>query len=164
MSPVDAEPGDPDRAADSFREAGDLAAQRDLTLAVELNVAATQFNLLDRLREVVARADHPNCGLLLDTYHIWRTSPGLEIWQDVMLEEIAYCQYSDVPAGQLDPTKTQNRLPPGSGVVPFRPIFEIVATKGYAGYWSYEALNPTAFARDPGEVAREALTATRAAV
>ena len=46
--------------------------------------------------------------------------------------------------------------------MPFRPIFEIVANKGYAGYWSYEALNPEAFARDPATVVREALEATRA--
>ena len=47
-------------------------------------------------------------------------------------------------------------------MVPFRPILEIVASKGYAGYWSYEALNPAAYARDPAAVAREALEATKA--
>ncbi|MDP8921317.1 MAG: sugar phosphate isomerase/epimerase [Chloroflexota bacterium] len=164
MSAVDAESGPLERAVDSLRAAGDLAAEHDLTLALELNVAADQFNTLDRVREVVNRADHPNCGLLLDTYHIWRTGPGLEIWQDVMPEEIAYCQYSDVPADDLDPKQTFDRLPPGTGVVPFRPIFEIVATKGYAGYWSYEALNHEAYARDPAAVAGEALEATRAAL
>ena len=162
MSPVDAQAGPLARAVDSLREAGDLAAEAGVTLALELNTAVEQFSTLASVREVVSRADHPNVGLLLDTYHIWRTSPGLEVWQDVAPEEIAYCQYSDVPPGDLDPKQTFNRLPPGAGVVPFRPIFEIVASKGYAGYWSYEALNPEAYARDPAAVAREALDATKA--
>ena len=162
MSPSDATSGPLDQAADSLRAVGDLAAEHGVRVAVELNVAVEQFNTLDRVREAIDRADHPGVGLLLDTYHIWRTSPGLEIWQDVAPEEIAYCQYSDVPAGDLDPKQTFNRLPPGAGVVPFRPIFEIVATKGYAGYWSYEALNRAAFERDPSAVAREALDATKA--
>ena len=162
MSPVDAQAGPLDRAVDSLREAGDLVARAGVMLALELNTSVEQFNTLDSVREVVNRADHPNVGLLLDTYHIWRTSPGLEVWQAVAPEEIAYCQYSDGPAGDLDPKQTFNRLPPGAGVVPFRPIFEIVANKGYAGYWSYEALNPEAFARDPATVVREALEATRA--
>jgi 2-keto-myo-inositol isomerase len=161
MSPVDARPGDPDRAVDSLREAGDLAGERGVTLALELNVGVPQFDTLDKVREVVGRADHPRCGLLLDTYHIWRGTPGLDVWQDVAPEEIVYCQYSDVPPGALDPASTFDRLPPGRGIVPFRPIFEIVRTKGYTGYWSYEALNPDAWARDPREVAREALEASR---
>ena len=162
MSPIDAEPGPLDRAVESVRKAADLAAEHGATLALELNVAVDQFNTLDKVRELVNRVDHPNCGLLLDTYHIWRGTPGLDVWLDLTPEEIAYCQYSDVPAGNLEPKKRANRLPPGAGVVPFRPIFEIVANKGYAGYWSYEALNPDAWAHDPEQVAREAIEASRA--
>jgi sugar phosphate isomerase/epimerase len=45
--------------------------------------------------------------------------------------------------------------------VPFREIFGRIVKKGYAGYMSYEAPNPAAWARDPVAVAREALDATR---
>jgi sugar phosphate isomerase/epimerase len=38
----------------------------------------------------------------------------------------------------------------------------LLAEKGYAGPLSYEAPNPAAWARDPAQVAREALEATRA--
>ena len=47
-------------------------------------------------------------------------------------------------------------------MVPFLDFFRIVAEKGYAGGWSYEAPNPAAWARDPEEVAREAHAATLA--
>ena len=55
-----------------------------------------------------------------------------------------------------------NRLPPGEGSVPFPAFFAAIRHKGYEGYCSYEAPNPAAWARDPVEVAREALEATRA--
>ena len=55
-----------------------------------------------------------------------------------------------------------DRLPPGRGIVPFREFFALIARSGYAGYCSYEAPNPAAWARDPLTVAREALEATRA--
>jgi sugar phosphate isomerase/epimerase len=61
------------------------------------------------------------------------------------------------------PGQALDRLPPGQGSVPFKDFFAAVERRGYAGYCSYEAPNPAAWARDPADVAREALEATRAA-
>lgn len=161
MSPVDVGRGSPSRAAESIREVGDLAAEHGVRLALELNSQAEQLNTLDRAREVVTRAGHPACGLLLDTYHLQR-SGSFAALEDVTPGEIAYVQYSDVPGSGLQPGKTLDRLPPGRGVVPFREFFRLVAGKGYQGYLSYEAPNPAAWVRDSEEVSREALEATRA--
>jgi sugar phosphate isomerase/epimerase len=162
MSPCDPEPGDLDRAAASLREAGDLVAPRGQTIALELNTNLVQFRTLRQVRELLARAAHPNVGLLVDTYHIERTVGGLSDYEDLAPGEIAYFQYSDVPPGPIEPpNETFNRLPPGEGIVPFAEILPIITTKGYSGYLSYEALNPAAFARDPFEVAAEALAASR---
>jgi sugar phosphate isomerase/epimerase len=162
MSPCDQQPGDLDRAAASLREAGDIVAARGQTIALELNTTLVQFRTLRQVRELLARAAHPNVGLLVDTYHIHRTVGGLADYEDLAPGEIAYFQYSDVPAGPIEPpTDTFNRLPPGQGIVPFAEILPIVAATGYTGYLSYEALHPAAFARDPYEVAAEALAASR---
>jgi sugar phosphate isomerase/epimerase len=163
MSPCDPDPGDLDRAAASLREAGDLVAARGQTIALELNTNLVQFRTLRQVRDLLARAAHPNVGLLVDTYHIQRTVGGLADYEDLATGEIAYFQYSDVPAGPIEPpSDTFNRLPPGQGIVPFAEILPIITAKGYGGYLSYEALNPTAFERDPFEVSTEALTASRA--
>jgi sugar phosphate isomerase/epimerase len=76
--------------------------------------------------------------------------------------DIAYVQYSDVPRTGLRPGYTLDRLPPGEGAVDFHGILTLLAEKGYTGPLSYEAPNPAAWARDPVDVAREALNATRA--
>ena len=162
MSPVDKGRGDARRAAESVREVGDLATKHGVRLAVEFNSQAEQLNTLGVMREVMSKAGHRACGLLLDTYHLWRSAATLRELDDVPLAEIAYVQYSDVPARGLEPGKFTDRLPPGQGVVPFAEFFALLTRKGYGGFMSYEAPNPAAWARPPEDVAREALEATRA--
>jgi 4-hydroxyphenylpyruvate dioxygenase len=162
MSPVDKGRGDPSRAARSVREVGDIAARHGVRLAVEFNAQVPQLNALERVREVMAAAAHPATGLLLDSYHLWWAGTTPRALEDVTLEEIAYVQFSDVPASGREPGKFTDRLPPGKGIVPFREFFALLSAKGYRGALSYEAPNPEAWARPPEDVAREALEATRA--
>jgi 2-keto-myo-inositol isomerase len=159
MSSVDRGVGDVGEAAASVREVGDIAARHDVKLAIEFNSQAEQLNSLERMREVMARAAHPSCGLLLDTYHLGRRGDFRAV-EDVPAREIAYVQYSDVPRTGLEPGKALDRLPPGQGQVPFKEFFALMEAKGYSGYMSYEAPNPAAWARPPADVAREALAAT----
>ena len=161
MSPVDRGRGDIADAAASVREVGDIAAEHGLRVALEANSQAEQLNTLGRLRDLIDRARHPHCGLLVDTYHLYRSGDGLAALNDVRGEEIVYVQYSDVPASGLEPGKVLDRLPPGRGIVPFKDIFKQLAGRSYAGYISYEAPNTTAWSRNAAEVASEALAATR---
>jgi len=162
MSPVDREPGDLQLATHNVRQVGDIAAEYGVRLALEFNSQAAQFNSLESVRELLGLAGHSACGLLLDTYHLQRTGRGGRGFAEVTPEEIAYVQYSDVPRDGLQPGYTTDRLPPGAGAIEFAEVFALLAEKGYAGPLSYEAPNPAAWARDPTEVAREALLATRA--
>jgi len=167
QSPVDFGAGDRRKAADRVREMGDLAGSHGLRVAIEPYVIARQFNCLERGRELLAAADHPRCGLDVDAYHIQRAGDGVGALAALAPEEIAYVQFSDVPANAAPATQAADlldRLPPGRGVVPFPAFFRILRDKGYTGYLSYEAPNPAAWARDPEDVAREALAATRHAL
>lgn len=160
MSPVDFASGPVARAAARLRAVGDIAREHGVRLALEHQSQAPQLNTLERAREVVTRAGHPSCGLLADAYHIQR-SGDLEAFERLPAEEIVYFQFSDVPR-DARPGFALDRLPPGRGVVPFPEVLSILAGKGYRGYLSYEAPNEAAWRRDPEEVAREALEATRA--
>jgi 4-hydroxyphenylpyruvate dioxygenase len=161
MSPVDKTRGDIGRAAASVREVGDIAARHGVRLALEFNSQADQLNALEPMREVLAKAGHGHCGLLLDSYHIGRSGCTLRMLDDVRPEEIAYVQYSDVPRSTT-PGQVLDRLPPGRGIVPFKEFFALVRAKGYRGFLSYEAPNTEAWKRPATDVAREALAATRA--
>jgi sugar phosphate isomerase/epimerase len=161
MSPADLGTGDLTRAVAAVREVGDIGAAHGVRVALEAPSQAAQLNTIERLRELLARAGHPSCGLLVDAYHLHRGGGGLRAVEDLEPGEIAYVQFSDVPASGLQPGQTLDRLPPGQGIVPFRAFFELIARSGYVGYCSYEAPNPAAWTRDPETVAREALAVTR---
>jgi 4-hydroxyphenylpyruvate dioxygenase len=162
MSPVDRDQGDIERAAESVRQVGDIAARYGVRLALEFNSQVPQFNTLESVREVLAMAAQPACGLLLDTYHLQRSGRTGRGFAEVAPEEIAYVQFSDVPREGLQPGNTLDRLPPGQGAVDFPAVFGLLSEKGYSGPLSYEGPNPAAWAREPKLVAEEALQATRA--
>src|SRR5215510_1515609 len=162
MSPVDRGKGDLARAAESVAEVGEIAARHGVRLALEFNSLCQQFNTLASVREAIGRARHPHAGLLVDAYHMGRSGSRPSDLDDVPPSDIVYVQFSDVPRSGLEPGQALNRLPPGQGSVPFPAFFAAIGRKGYAGYCSYEAPNPAAWARDAAEVAREALEAARA--
>jgi sugar phosphate isomerase/epimerase len=162
MSPVDRGTGDVDKAAVSVRQVSDIAAKYGVRLALEFNSQVTQFNTLESVRDLLAKADHPSCGLLLDTYHLQRSGRTGRSFAEIAPEEIAYVQFSDVPREGLQPGNTLDRLPPGRGAVDLPAVFALLTEKNYAGPLSFEGPNPAAWSRDPTDVAREVLQATRA--
>jgi 2-keto-myo-inositol isomerase len=162
MSPVDRGRGDLRRVVDNIRGVGDIAGQHGVRLALEFNSQAEQFNTLERVRDVLMQAGHPHCGLLVDSYHLCRSGGVPDAIRTLAPDEIVYVQYSDVPRDGLQPGLITDRLPPGRGIVPFAAFFQVLEERGYRGYLSYEAPNPSAWSRKPEDVAREAFLATRA--
>jgi 2-keto-myo-inositol isomerase len=150
-------------AAENFRAGGEVVQRHGVRLALEFNSAHPSLNRLRVARDLVAAANHPGCGLLLDAYHLERSGDGGRGFADLPPEQIFAFQFSDVPAGpQAAARRPTDRLPPGRGIVRWREVFQLLAEKRYSGYLSYEAPNPAQWARPAEEVAREARTATLA--
>ena len=149
-------------AAVNFRTGGEIAKKHGVRLALEFNSAHSLIKNLDAGREVVGLADHPNCGLLLDAYHLERSGNGGRGFESYPPEKIFAFQFSDVPAGPPSADRRPtDRLPPGKGKVRWREVFQLLNEKGYPGYLSYEAPNSDYWSRPPEDVAREAVEATR---
>jgi len=162
IAPGQNPPGTLREGAANFRDGGEIARAHGVRIALEFNSAHTVINSLAAGREVVERADHPNCGLLLDAYHLERSGGGGRGFESYPAERIFAFQYSDVPAGPQSAAKRPtDRLPPGLGTVRWREVFPLLREKNYGGYLSYEAPNPEYWSRPPVEVAREAAEATR---
>lgn len=149
-------------AAANFRKGGDVAQKHGVRLALEFNSRHPLINRLEVAREMIAIADHPNCGLLLDAYHLHCSGAGGRGFEDVPAEDIFAFQFSDAPPGPPSQVSTPvDRLPPGKGVVRWHEVFQLLMEKGYQGYVVYEAPNPAQWSRPPEEVAREGIAATR---
>lgn len=155
-------PGDLKEAAANFRAGGEIARKHGVKFALEFNSAHAVIRNLQTGSEVVALADHPSCGLLLDTYHMERSGSGGRGFESYPAEKIFAFQFSDVPnAPPSTGNRPTDRLPPGKGKVRWKAVFQLLREKNYAGYLSYEAPNPEYWARPPEEVAREAAESTR---
>jgi sugar phosphate isomerase/epimerase len=145
-----------------LREAGDIAAEYGLRLAIEFNSQHDVLNKLSVLRELLEGANKPNCGYLIDAYHLTRSGAGGRGFEDVPADRIFCFQYSDLsPKPVTGVRRPTDRLPPGRGVVKWREIFGLLAEKSYTGYLSYEAPNPDQWTRSPYDVAREGVELTR---
>ncbi|MCF8475415.1 MAG: sugar phosphate isomerase/epimerase [Pseudolabrys sp.] len=149
-------------AIEYLKDAGDIAAEYNLKLAIEFNSQHDVLNSLAVLTELIEGADKPNCGFLIDAYHFTRSGAGGRGFEDVPADKIYCFQYSDVSpnrvTGGRGPT---DRLAPGKGTVQWKEMLGLLAEKNYTGYLSYEAPNPELWQRAPVEVCREGVELTR---
>jgi sugar phosphate isomerase/epimerase len=145
-----------------LRQAGDIAGEYGLRLAIEFNSQHPILNKLGVLRELIEGANKKNCGYLIDTYHFARSGAPGRGFESVPAEQIFCFQYSDLsPNPVTGVARPTDRLPPGKGMVAWREVLGLLAEKGYTGYLSYEAPNPEQWARSPYDVAREGVELTR---
>jgi sugar phosphate isomerase/epimerase len=145
-----------------LKDAGDIAAEYKLKLAIEFNSQHDVLNSLRVLTELIEGGDKPNCGYLIDAYHFTRSGAGGRGFESVPADKIFCFQYSDLsPSPVTGVRRPTDRLPPGKGVVQWREMLGLLAEKDYTGYLSYEAPNPEQWARSPYDVAREGVELTR---
>lgn len=145
-----------------LKEAGDIAAEYNLKLAIEFNSQHDVLNCLAVLTTLIEGANKPNCGYLIDAYHFTRSGAGGRGFEHVPAEKIFCFQYSDVSPNPVTGVKRPtDRLAPGKGIVKWREMLGLLYEKDYTGYLSYEAPNPELWERPPIEVAREGVELTK---
>jgi sugar phosphate isomerase/epimerase len=139
------------RAADAFRAAGQVAADRNVHLAFEaLAPKETNFiNTAKEATELASRADHPNVGIMLDTKAMSAMPDGIIGTTEKYGAAALHFHVND-PSGKG----------PGMNGTDFKPILAALAKTGYDRWVSAE---PFDYQPDPDTVARVAIETMRAA-
>lgn len=131
------------RMAADFRELGDLAAQHGVR--VGLSALSWGRYLRDHRDawEVVRRADHPNIGLVLNSFHSLVRNTDLESIRAIPGDRIFHIQLADAPAIAMDPSYLSRhfRVMPGEGDLDVTSFMAAVQATGYAGPISLEIFN-----------------------
>ena len=128
------------RAVDDFIELGDRAAKRGMRVAYEaLSWGNHVFDYRDAW-EVVRRANHPNVGLTLDTFHIFSRGLDSKAIPQIPGDRIFLVQVADAPLLSMDHLSWSRnyRCYPGQGDFPLRDFMDAVAMTGYDGPLSLE--------------------------
>jgi 3-dehydroshikimate dehydratase len=132
-----------DRAADDFRELGELAAKRDLRVGFEALAWGRHVNDYRDAWEIVRRADHESIGVILDSFHA--LAPGFPVGaiRSIPADKIFLVQLADAPKLGLDVLSWSRhfRCFPGQGDLPVLGFMESVVATGYAGPLSLEIFN-----------------------
>jgi 4-hydroxyphenylpyruvate dioxygenase len=132
-----------DRAAADFRELGDLAAKHGMRVGFEALAWGSHINDYRDAWEVVRRANHPNIGVILDSFHA--LAPGFPVGAiaSIPADKIFLVQLADAPKLGLDVLSWSRhfRCFPGQGDLPVAKFMEAVQATGYSGAWSLEIFN-----------------------
>ncbi len=132
-----------DRAAADFHELGERAARRGLRVGYEALAWGRHINDHRDAWEIVRRADHPNIGLILDSFHTLSRKIDVRSIRSIPKDKIFIVQMADAPLIEMDLLYWSRhfRNMPGEGDLPVTEFTEAVAATGYDGYLSLEIFN-----------------------
>ena len=134
---------DNERAAADFREMAERAAKRGLRIGIE-GLAWSRFN--NRWRQVwdiVTKVDHPNCGLIVDSFHTLSLGDDPSGIADLPGEKLFYVQLADAPKLSMDALSWSRHFRnfPGQGQLDVAGFVRAVIDSGYQGPLSLEIFN-----------------------
>ncbi|WP_134681486.1 bifunctional sugar phosphate isomerase/epimerase/4-hydroxyphenylpyruvate dioxygenase family protein [Paracoccus ravus] len=132
-----------DRMADDFHALGDLAAQHGVRVGYEALCWGRYVNDHRDAWEVVRRADHPNIGLILDSFHTLGRKIDPDSIRSIPGDRIFFVQLADAPAIEMDLLYWSRhfRNMPGEGDLDVPGFMRAVLATGYDGWLSLEIFN-----------------------
>ncbi|MCB1357036.1 MAG: sugar phosphate isomerase/epimerase and 4-hydroxyphenylpyruvate domain-containing protein [Maritimibacter sp.] len=132
-----------DRAAADFHELGDRAKARGLSVGYEALSWGRYVNDHRDAWEIVRRADHPNIGLILDSFHTLSRKIDPDTIRSIHGDKICYVQLADAPAFDMNVLYWSRhfRNMPGQGDLACTAFMRAVMATGYTGPISLEIFN-----------------------
>lgn len=132
-----------DRMAADFHDLGELARQYGIRVGYEALCWGRFVNDHRDAWEVVRRADHPNIGLILDSFHTLARRIDPDSIRAIPADKIFFVQMADAPAVDMDLLYWSRhfRNMPGEGDLDVTRFMRAVMATGYDGWLSLEIFN-----------------------
>jgi 4-hydroxyphenylpyruvate dioxygenase len=148
---------DSTRAADDLAELAEIAKGEGFLLAYEALAWGRNVADYEKAWDIVKRADHPNLGICLDTFHMFSRGATLDcLRNDIPVEKIALVQVADAPYLQMREVLQYSRhyrCFPGQGDFPVVEFMKALKEKGFDDYVSHEIFNDDFRASSPDDKA-----------
>ncbi len=128
---------------DDLQELGERAAKRQMRVGYEALAWGRHINDHRDAWALVRDVDHPNIGLILDSFHsLARAVPSASIG-DIRADKLFLVQVADAPKLDMDYLSWSRhfRCMPGQGELALTDWAEAISRTGYDGYWSLEIFN-----------------------
>ncbi|MCS7304446.1 MAG: sugar phosphate isomerase/epimerase [Thermoguttaceae bacterium] len=151
--------------AERYRKLLELGQQVGVIPQLEVWGASQTLGRLSEAVYVAIETGHPQAGLLLDVYQLYKGGSSFEGLRLVAGSVMSNLHMNDYPA---DPPREtigdSHRVYPGDGVAPLNRILQILYETGFRGYLSLELFNRDYWKQEALQVARTGLEKMQAAV
>ncbi len=146
-----------DRAAADFQDLGEIAATYNIRVGYEALAWGRHVYDHRDAWEIVRRADHPNIGVILDSFHSLARKIDPNTIRSIPGDKIFFVQLADAPSIEMDLFYWSRhfRNMPGEGDLAVTDFMRAVMATGYTGPISLEIFNdqfrgglPKGLARD----------------
>ncbi|WP_347558730.1 sugar phosphate isomerase/epimerase family protein [Robbsia sp. KACC 23696] len=156
------------RVVDDLRWLAREAATRGLRVAYEGMAWSTLTYTVPAAWATIQAVGEPNMGLVVDAFHMFARGRDANDLRDIPIDRIFLLQLSDlmeeIDLPNIIEIARHRRLLPGQGRFPVTDLVARLLDAGYKGPIGLEVFNDAMKARDPMDVAREAMTALRSTV
>ena len=134
---------DTERAVADFREMAERAGKRGLRIGVEGLAWSRYNNRWRQVWDIVQKVDHPNCGLIVDSFHTLSLGDDPSGIADIDGSKLFYVQLADAPKLSMDVLSWSRHFRnfPGQGQLPVDGFVRAVLDSGYSGPLSLEIFN-----------------------
>jgi sugar phosphate isomerase/epimerase len=148
----------PEEAIPDLCTAAAVLGDAGIRIALEF-APYSGLSTLSAAVEVCAAVGWERCGLLVDTWHFFRSDEPWGLLRSLDAKHIALVHVNDAPASERDLLYESRfrRLPVGSGTFAIAEFADTLAATGYDGVLSTEVLSSALRRRPPADGARELL-------
>lgn len=132
-----------DQAIEDLYELGTLAAKWDIRIGYEALSWGRYINDHRDAWELVRRVNHPNIGLILDSFHSLSRNIDVHSIRSIPGDKIFFVQIADAPLLDMDLLQWSRhfRNMPGQGDLDLKGFMQSVLATGYTGPISLEIFN-----------------------
>jgi sugar phosphate isomerase/epimerase len=164
VSVADFDPGEPELIVPGLKGLCRRASEFGLTVQLEFMPYTPPVNSLSAARELIQSVDEPNCGLLIDAWHWFRSPGSSQELEGVPADRITGIQLGDGPSQAATDTideSRHHRLVPGGGEFDLRGFLRQLAEHGVRAPLSVEVMSDELDDLTPETAARLVADGTR---
>jgi 4-hydroxyphenylpyruvate dioxygenase len=149
--------GELNRIVEDFSRLGDMAAARNIRVGYEALAWGTHVRDVAQAWELVQKCNHPNVGIILDSFHTLLRQNDTDFIREIPGDRIFFLQIADAPLIKMDVQQLSrhHRTIPGKGDLNIESVVRAVLSTGYDGPLSLEIFR-TSFPQGTSlQIARE---------
>jgi sugar phosphate isomerase/epimerase len=142
-------------AGDRARRYGEVAARLRLSVALEPIGLAPFMSTPGEALRIAQTTGLPNVGIMMDTFHYFKSSVQLPEIQAVPVAKLLICHVNDAPDLPREQLADSDRVYCGLGAIPLVEEFRLLKKMGFRGYLSVEIFNKDYWNDDHETVVRQ---------